>query len=58
MLFFIVGNRYGGKMWEMFCGPFSTLEEAQAEAAKIPRPWNATVVSTTTKEGEKANEKL
>ena len=54
MLFFIVGNRYGGKTWEMFCGPFSTLEEAQAEAAKIPRPWNATIVSTTTKEGDEA----
>ena len=26
--------------------PFSTLEEAQAVAAKIPAAWNATIVNT------------
>ncbi len=48
MRFFIVGNRYGGRMWEMLSHKaFPTLEEAQAAAAKIPTAWNATIVSTT-----------
>lgn len=47
-MFFIVGNRYGGKRWEMLSStPFSTLEEAQAVAARIPAAWNATIVNTT-----------
>lgn len=47
MQFFIVGNRYGGKVWEMLSTtPFPTLEAAQAMAAKIPTSWNATIVST------------
>lgn len=47
MKFFIVGNRYGGRMWEMLSQKaFPTLEEAQAIAAKIPATWNATIVST------------
>lgn len=48
MKFFIVGNRYGGKLWELlYSTPFPTFEEAQAMAAKIPTSWNATIVNTT-----------
>lgn len=48
MKFFIVGNRYGGKLWELlYSTPFPTFEEAQAMAAKIPTTWNATIVNTT-----------
>lgn len=48
MMFFIVGNRYGQRTWELLCStPFPTLEEAQARAAKIPTTWNATIVNTT-----------
>ena len=48
MMFFIVGNRYGQRLWEMLSHKaFLTLEEAQAVAAKIPTTWNATIVSTT-----------
>lgn len=47
MKFFIVGNRYGQRVWELLCStPFSTLEEAQARVAKIPTTWNATIVNT------------
>jgi hypothetical protein len=48
MWFFIVGNRYGGETWEMlYTRPFDTFEAAQEMAARIPRPWNPTIVSTT-----------
>jgi len=51
MMFFIVGNRYGGKMWEVFVtAPFATREAAELVASKIPTAWNATIVKTT--EGE------
>lgn len=47
MKFFIVGNRYGQRVWELLhTTPFSTLEEAQTVMAKIPTAWNATIVST------------
>ena len=47
MMFFIVGNRYGQRVWEMLSStPFSTLEEAQAVAAKMPSKWNITIVNT------------
>ena len=48
MKFFIVGNRYGQRTWELLCTtPFTTFEEAQTAAAKMPTTWNATIVNTT-----------
>lgn len=51
MMFFIVGNRYGGGKWELLSSmSFSIFEAAQMVAAKMPLSWSATIVSTT--EGE------
>lgn len=48
MKFFIVGNRHGQKVFELYSAkPYSTLEEAQAVAAKIPTTWNAIILNTT-----------